>query len=61
MFQPTWTSSSNTQYVQNAWEEIVNINFYKSNEIIFTKYCYYFIFIIFSDTAAQRGLWPPRS
>jgi len=39
MFQPTWTSSSNTQCVQNAWEEIVNINYYKKKrDIIFIKF-----------------------
>jgi hypothetical protein len=29
MFWPTWTSSGNTHYVRNTWEEIINIKYYK--------------------------------
>lgn len=37
MFQPTWLSSGDTQYVQNTWENISNIKFYLKNQTsIFT-------------------------
>jgi len=29
MFQPTWPYSGNTHYIQNIWEEIINIKNYK--------------------------------
>jgi hypothetical protein len=29
MFRPTWPSSGHTQYIQNTWEVVSNIKFYK--------------------------------
>jgi hypothetical protein len=29
LFRSTWPSSGDTQYIQNTWEDISNIKFYK--------------------------------
>jgi hypothetical protein len=35
MFQPTWPLTGSTRYVGSTWEEIINIRYYKGNEISF--------------------------
>jgi len=37
MFQPTWTSSGNTNNIQNTWEEIISIKHCKRNESHFDR------------------------